>query len=84
MQRCWKQKARLRPAMSTVLQELAPCLFRTLHQFIEFLPEFQVSLNQFYDSTERKAYVDTLSDGQLKKFIDLLDDVRQLLHPFRS
>lgn len=83
MQKCWGKRAHLRPEMSKVLTELTPSLFKTLHQLIESLPELQVALSQFYDSTERKTCIDRLRNAELKKFIDLLDDVSQLYNPFR-
>lgn len=70
--------------MLTVLQELTPSLLRSLCQPIENLPEFQVALGQFYGSIQRKACIDRLRGAELKKFINLLDDVRQLFNPFGS
>jgi hypothetical protein len=81
MQKCWHQKPDLRPEMSKVLQGLTLSLFQTLHESVESLPELQVALSQFYDSTERGVCIDRLSDVELKKFVDFLDDVRLPFDP---
>jgi hypothetical protein len=80
MEMCWHQDPRLRPEMRRVLHDLASSLLRSLRQFTESSPEFQVALGQFYDNTERKGYIDLLHDAELKEFINFLDDVRSRLN----
>ena len=84
MQDCWQQDPQSRPEMRVVLQSLTPSLLRCLHQSTKSLPEFQVALSQFYDSTERKSCISRLRDGELKDFVDFLDDVRQPFAHFRA
>ena len=84
MQNCWDQGAHSRPKMSTVLKTLTPILFRTLRESNEPLPEFQAALSQFYESSERNAWINNLSNAELKGFIDFLDDVRQLFNLLAS
>ena len=76
MHQCWRQDPKSRPEMSTVLQELASCLLRSLYEFRKSLPEFQVALNQFYDSSKRGDCIDRLHNKDLQQFIDFLSDVR--------
>ena len=83
-QKCWDQKQRSRPEMKTVLQSLAPSLLRSLYQFPKSSLEFQVALNQFYDSTERKGCIDRLHGAELKEFVNFLDDVRKPFKPLGS
>ena len=78
---CWNPKADSRPDIGTVLQTLAPILFRSLRQFIESLPELHVSLSQFYDSTGRKSCIDHLEGAGLRNFINFLNDVSHLFEP---
>jgi hypothetical protein len=73
---CWRQDPKLRPGMSTVLQELASCLLRSLYEFRKSLPEFQVALSQFYDSSKREDCIDRLRNEGLQLFINFLSDVR--------
>lgn len=67
--------------MKTVLQDLAPSLLQSLHQFTKSSPEFQVALSQFYDSTECKGCIDRLRGSELKEFVNFLDGVSK---PFGS
>lgn len=84
MRTCWDQEPQSRPGMGKVLQDLASGLLRSLHQFTESPPEFQVALSQFYDSTERKGCINRLRGDELKEFVNLLDNVRNPSKPFRS
>ena len=76
MDQCWHQDPESRPEMSTVLQELASCLLRSLYEFSKPLPEFQVALSQFYDSSKQEDCIDRLRNEDLQQFIDFLSDVR--------
>ena len=76
MQKCWDREPQLRPEVGRVLRTLVSSLLQSLYRSAEPEPEFQVALRQFYDSTERENCVSCLCDGELKEFIDLLDDVR--------
>ena len=61
-----------------MLQDLASSLLQSLYRSPKSSPEFQVSLNQFYGSTEHKTSLSRLGAIELKKFVAFLDDVRQL------
>ena len=76
---CWAQDPQSRPGMRRVLQDLASSLLQSLHQSPKSSCEFQVALNQFYDSSEHKTCLSRLGATELKKFVAFLDDVR---HPF--
>jgi hypothetical protein len=76
MQKCWDQEPQLRPEVGRVLQGLVLGLLQSLYRSTKSGPEFQVALRQFYDSTERENCVSCLRGGELKEFINLLDDVR--------
>lgn len=75
MNGCWNKNQLSRPEMSTVLRDLTPSLLQSLYRFTKS-SEFQVALNQFYDSTEKSTCVSRLRDAESRKFIDFLDDVR--------
>ena len=81
MRMCWGQEPQSRPTMREVLQYLAPRLLQSLHRFDKSLPEFPAVLCQFYDSTERGHCIDGLGSAELGEFVNLLDEVRQLLEP---
>jgi hypothetical protein len=76
MQQCWDQEPQLRPEVGRVLQALILGLLQSLCRSTNPEPEFQVALRQFYDSTERENCVSRLHGGELKAFVNLLDDVR--------
>ena len=78
---CWNPKADSRPDIGAVLQALAPILFWSLRRFIESLPELQVALGQFYDSTGRKSCIDHLEGAGLRNFINFLNAVSHLFEP---
>ena len=82
MQDCWQQDPQSRPEMRVVLQSLAPSLLRCLHQSTKSLPEFQVALNQLYDSTEYKGCINQLRGAESERFVNLLDAVRNLFKSF--
>ena len=84
MRRCWDQNPQLRPEMSGVVQNLTLSLLRSLLPFTEASPEFQVALNQFYNSTEYKVYVGHLCGAELEEFVNFLDAVRSPFEPFIS
>ena len=79
---CWSQEPQSRPEMGAVLQDLVLSLLQSLHRFTKSLPEFQVALSQFYDSTERKSYLRRMNATELKRFIAFLHDVRKIFLVF--
>ena len=82
MQKCWDQDPLLRPEMRGILQDLVSSLLQSLHNFDKSSLEFQIALNQFYDSTERKRCIRRLCGAELEDFVNLLDNVRPFFNRF--
>jgi len=82
MRKCWDHSPYERPEMREVLRDLTPSLFRSLLSPVEASPEFQVALNQFYDGTEYKRFINRLRGTELEKFVNLLYTVRDLFKSF--